>query len=232
VARGQLLEELTGADPIPDLRRAVSLDATSRLLHVALIQELHQRALWQDALVAVAAARAHFPSDFNLALLDVRTLLNLDRAQEAIAILADIEVLPSESGRESPRLWEWAHTMAALDALDAGDAVAARDHLELALEWPESLGQGRPYEAEERLVRFVLGVTEQRLGNVTDARAHFEAVATATPAPSRLDLLAIPARSALGQSVDRRPLDDAPSTLFEDVEGRILRRALSLGEER
>ena len=241
VARAHLLEDLRGTDPLPDLRRAVTLDPASRLLHVELVRELQERQRWQEALAATDAARARFPGDFNLALLHVRSLLNLGRAQEATKILADVTVLPSESGRESHRLWEWAHTLVAVDALEAGDAATAGSHLQAALEWPESLGQGRPYEPEERLVRYLLGLAETRLGNSAAARAHFEAVVEATPAPaagaasaqgapaSRLDLLAIPAREALGRRVDRRPLAETPATFFEDLEGRILQRALSLG---
>jgi hypothetical protein len=51
----------------------------------------------------------------------------------------------------------------ALDALEAQDYSKAAEHLRAALEWPESLGQGRPYEPEERRVRFLLGLAENRM---------------------------------------------------------------------
>ena len=88
----------------------------------------------------------------------------LDEDEQAVRILADARVLPSENARESHRLYEFAHVGAALDELDAGDRAAARGHLETALEWPESLGQGRPFDPDERLVRFLLGVVGEDAG--------------------------------------------------------------------
>ena len=88
----------------------------------------------------------------------MRGLLQAGDHGEAIGILVDTRVLPSENARESHRLYELAHVGAALDELDDGSRAVARGHLETALEWPESLGQGRPFDPDERLVRFLLGV--------------------------------------------------------------------------
>ncbi|HSG06705.1 MAG TPA: DUF5107 domain-containing protein [Longimicrobiales bacterium] len=239
VARGRLLERLRGTDPTSDLRRAVAMEPGDRVLHVELIRTLQERERWHDALAAVAEARARFPDDFNLALMDVRTLLQVGRAADATVILDDVQVLPSESGRESHRLWEWAHTLVALDALGAGDAPTARRHLEQALEWPESLGQGRPYEPEERLVRYLLGVAEERLGDAAAARENFEAVVRATGAlspagapTSRLDALAVAALRALGRPTTGGPTAVEPPTSSSDLEGLLLQAALSLGGPR
>jgi len=235
-ARGLLLKEVRGADPTPDLRRAVAVDADDRILHVALVRELEERGAWDASLGAVADARARFPDDFNLALLQTRALLEVGRAAESARILSNVRVLPSENARESHRLFEWAHTLLALDALEAGDAATAREQLATALTWPESLGQGRPYEPEERVVRFLLGVAARRAGDDAEARDQFRRVVVATRAAAtdgatstRLDLLAIPAARALGATPDPTPLDQAPDSLFRDLDGRILRRALALG---
>ncbi|MYF61074.1 MAG: DUF5107 domain-containing protein [Gammaproteobacteria bacterium] len=156
-ARAHLTEAM-GGDPGPDFRRAVTLDPGSRLLHVALVRHLQEAGRWAEALDASGRGRELFAGDFNLGLLHVRGLLQAGEYGEAIRILADTRVLPSENARESHRLYEFAHVGAALDELDVGDRAAARGHLEAALEWPESLGQGRPFDPDERLVRFLLGV--------------------------------------------------------------------------
>ncbi|NJD20239.1 MAG: hypothetical protein FIA95_13285 [Gemmatimonadetes bacterium] len=244
-SRGLLLKTARGTDAVPDLRRAVEIAPESRVLHVALAQELHAQGRWDVSLEALATARRRFPGDFNLALLEVRALLEVGRAAEAARILDGLRVLPSENARESHKLFEWAHTLLGLDALERGDAAGAREHLATALTWPESLGQGRPYEPEERLVRFLLGVAERSLGNAAAAREHFETVAAASRIPTgprspdpaegvalRLVLLAIPALRALGRPADAGPLRTAPPSLFQDLEGRILRRALNLGDAR
>ncbi len=152
------LAEIMGGDPGPDFRRAVAVDPGSRLLHVALVRHLQEAGQWAEALETSGRGRELFPGDFNLDLLHVRALLQAGDHGEAIRILADTHVLPSENARESHRLYELAHVGAALDELDGGDRAAARGHLERALEWPESLGQGRPFDPDERLVRLLLGV--------------------------------------------------------------------------
>jgi tetratricopeptide (TPR) repeat protein len=236
VTRAQLLHQVRGRDPEPDLRRAVALDATDRTIRIHLVRHLQNEARWEEALAVSSAGRALFPEDFNLDLLEVRSLNHLGRAADAIAILDVVHVLPSEHARESHRLYAQAHTLAALDAIDDGAFPAARTHLEAALEWPERLGQGRPYEPEERLVQYVLGHVEQRLGRLDRARGAFQAVVDATPPTgaggNRWDLLAIPARQALGRT-DVRPsataTPAADSTFFEDLDGQLLLRALRLG---
>jgi len=210
VARARLLSELRGASPGPDLRRAVSLDPGNRTLHIHLITHLQGSGAWTESSDALRAARARFPGDFNLDLLQARTLINLGRAPAAAAVLEDTRVLPSENSGESHRLYELAHTLAALDALEEGDPQTARTHLHAALEWPESLGQGRPYEPEERMVRFLHGRMDALLGDEGEAAGAFRTVLEATgslaatptprtPAELRgpLDLLALPSLHAL-----------------------------------
>ncbi|MCY4647071.1 MAG: DUF5107 domain-containing protein [Gammaproteobacteria bacterium] len=168
-----------GGDPGPDFRRAVAVAPGSRLLHVALVRHLQEAGRWAEALEASGRGRELFPGDFNLDLLHVRSLLQAGDHGEAIRILADTHVLPSENARESHRLYELAHVGAALDELDEGNRTAARGHLETALEWPESLGQGRPFDPDEQLVRFLLGVVGAGAsgGSDTDS-ADAEAVAS------------------------------------------------------
>ena len=238
VARAHLLSQLRGTDPEPDLRRAVALSPDDRTIHIQLIRYLQEAGQWDSALTASSDARKRFPGDFNLELLEARALIHLGRPQNAALILAASQVLPSENARDSHRMWEQAHTLAALDTMQAGDYAAARVNLAAALEWPESLGQGRPYEPEERLVRFLLGVTEEARGNEEAARDAFRAVVDATgelDRPlTRLDLLVVPALEALGRTAEaeeligtRGPeLDALYAELDTDLDGRMILSAL------
>lgn len=174
-ARGHLLQAVEGTDPSGDFARAVEFAPEIRLLHVTQIRHAHASGLWRDALAMSTRARAAFPDDFNLDLLHARALVALDRPAEAIEILETTHVLPSENARDSHRLYELAHMAAAVDELEAGGLGAAREHLEAALLWPESLGQGRPYDPDERLVRHLLGVVAEREGDGEAARRAFEA---------------------------------------------------------
>jgi hypothetical protein len=210
VTRAHLLERVRERDPEADLRRAVQLDQSNRTLRIHLVRYLHAKRRWEEALAESSAGRESFPGDFNLDLLHVRSLNHLDRPLEAIEILNATHVLPSENARESHQLYEQAHTLAALDALDNSRYDEARRHLRAALEWPEHLGQGRPYEPEERLVQYLLGHAEGALGRSDKARAAFEAVVDGTDlreeVANRLDLLAIPALTALERTDELRAM--------------------------
>jgi hypothetical protein len=164
VSRAYLLEQERQLDPEADLRRAVELDTTNRTTRIHLIRHLQGQERWDDALAESHVGREAFPGDFNLDLLHVQSLIEVGRAQEAVSILNATHVLPSENARTSHLLWEQAHTIVAMDAMENGAYEDARARLRAALEWPEHLGQGRPYYPEERLQRFLLGVTARCLG--------------------------------------------------------------------
>ena len=248
VARGHLLREVEDRDPGLDFLRAVELAPEDRIVRIELIRYLQGEGRWADALQSSARAREIFPDDFNLALLHVRALVSLGGYGEAIDVLAATHVLPSENARESHHLYELAHVGAAMDAIDAGDHGAARDYLEAALLWPESLGQGRPFEPDERLVRFVLGAAARQAGDQDGAREAFEAVAAgAGEAPviptAPRDVLAIAALHALGRDPGVA-LDDAVARFMSDrqeasvqntgvsplPEWRLVMRALALAD--
>ncbi|NIN11722.1 MAG: DUF5107 domain-containing protein [Gemmatimonadales bacterium] len=234
VARAHLLERLRQQDPEADLRRAVQLEGAERTIRIHLVRYLQGAERWEEALAESGAARALFPGDFNLDLLHVRSLLQLGRPREAIDILNAIHVLPSENARASHQLYEQANTLAALDALESASYEEARRHLRAALEWPEHLGQGRPYDPEERLVQYVLGNTEAMLGEPEHARAAFEAVVDATgrtgAEANRLDLLTIPSLAALGRTDELRTVWTDRDTDVGQFAGAMI-RALESGEE-
>ena len=125
-ARAHLAEAM-GGDPGPDFRRAAALDPDSRLLRIALVRHLQEAGQWAEALETSGRGRELFAGDFNLDLLHVRGLLQAGDYGEAIRILADTRVLPSENARESHRLYEFAHVGAALDELDVGTARPPAD---------------------------------------------------------------------------------------------------------
>jgi tetratricopeptide (TPR) repeat protein len=244
VVRAEILNRLENLDPTEDLQKAVELAPNDKVFHVHLIRHFQNERMWERSLAALERARGYQPADFNLDLLQARALVNLGRGAQAAELLGATQVLPSENARESHRLWEQAHTLAALDAAEAGRFQLAREHLERAVEWPESLGQGRPYDPEERLVRFILGRVEANLGNREQAKEAFEAYLAATGevgSPVQpLDLFAVEALRALERRSEAEAvldtlgsqLEAARSALGEDLEARMIRRALNLGGNR
>ncbi len=229
VARGYLLELTRNKDPGEDLRRAVALAPENRILLIELIRHEQEQDHWSEALALTERGRQSFPGDFNLDLLHARALINTGRALQATQVLAGTHVLPSENARESHRFYERAHTLAALDAIDAERYDEARRHLMAALEWPEHLGQGRPYDPEERLVRYLLGRMEQKLGSSDQARREYLAVVGATGDLQgdlqTQDIPAIPSLHALGRTTELRAVaaDAAGDTEAARFAGELAR---------
>ncbi len=213
ITRASMLDSAHGRDPEPDLRRAVLLDSMDRMIRVQLVRHLQSKGRWAESLIESEVGRTRFAGDFNLDLLHVRSLNYLNRFDEAVTILAQTEVLPSEDARESHALYEHAHLLASLNALSREQWSDARAHAHAAMEWPEHLGQGRPYQPEERLAQLVLGIAEQRLGNRPAADAALLAVVNAHPAQeSSLDLLRIRALALLGRDVRSVELPGEPGS--------------------
>ncbi len=203
------LTDAVGGDPGPDFRRAVAVDPGSRLLRVSLIRHLQETGHWAEALERSGRGRELFPGDFNLDLLHVRGLLQAGRHRDALRILGDTRALPSENSGESHRLYEFANVGAALDAFEAGDRATALRHLEAALLWPESLGQGRPFDPDERLVRFLLGALAERAeGGAAPAAAEAEAVGSLRARADALADAASPS-AAIERALLRRALTAA-----------------------
>ena len=205
-ARAHLTRTM-GGDPGPDFRRAAEVDPGDRLLRVSLVRHLQESGRWTEAFEASGQGRELFPDDFNLDLLHVRGLLQAGDHGEAIRILANTHVLPSENSGEAHRLYEIAHVGAALDELDAGNRPAARGHLEEALLWPESLGQGRPFDPDDRRVRFL-----------------FDAAAESPdggPVPGTFETVTI---ASLRARIDALAAAASPTAMIEQA---LLRRALA-----
>lgn len=223
----------TAGSPEHDLQRATTLAGADRTMRIPLIQFYQANARWTDALTASQEARRQFPRDFNLDLLTTKSLIHLNRGADALSVLGATKVLPSEHARESHQMYVQAHVLEALAAITARRLDDARQHLTLALEWPEHLGQGKPYEPDERLVRFLLGRVEQRAGRTADARRQFESVVAATT-PVRglgaLDTLAIPALAEIGAPVTKtRALLAKAAGPGADPGSAALARALAAG---
>src|SRR5690606_29798870 len=78
-----------------------------------------------------------------------------ERADESLAIMKQLRILPREGNAEGRSLWRAANLQAALNAMGGKDWQRALEHIGAAREWPENLGSGKPYAVDERLEDFM-----------------------------------------------------------------------------
>jgi len=154
-----------------DLERAAALDAAEWRYGKLLVE----RALLSgDTSYALDVARryhARFPANGILDLTFVKALVAGARFGEADSALARLEVLPQEGASEAHGLYREAKLMLALDAMAARRWKIAQTLVAEARDWPERLGEGKPYEADvdERLEDWLLASILERSGRREEA---------------------------------------------------------------
>ena len=114
------------------------------------------------------------------------TLYNLlGRYEEAAALLAGRRFHPWEGG-EGKVSGQYVQNRVALarQALDAGDCQAALDLLDQAQHYPENLGEGKLYGAQENDVHYWSGCAHAAMGADEEARACWEKAALGLSEPA------------------------------------------------
>ena len=70
----------------------------------------------------------------------------------------ELEVLPYEHAKGSRKIYTDAYVRRASEMFEKGYHYQSIKLLTKALEWPENLGVGKPFGAEERVIRFMLAL--------------------------------------------------------------------------
>lgn len=120
------------------------------------------------------SASRKFPENFILGSLNARALLRAGEYQQCIKILKDIHILPSEGATAGHMVWQEAHIRLALELIEKKKYKSSVKVLHEALEWPENLGVGKPYDPEQRKEEFLLAYCYDKLGNKPLANEQLE----------------------------------------------------------
>ncbi len=116
---------------------------------------------------AMETVRSYFDSDtsnYYLGLLLARTLLINERYPECVDLLTNIIVLPNEGAIDGRLHWREANIKSAAYLYKTGNFDKALQHIELAKQWPENLGVGKPYDTDERLDDYLKAIILERMG--------------------------------------------------------------------
>lgn len=117
--------------------------------------------------------------------LEYITLLNLNgRAKEAYDKLMGHHFHPWEGGEgKVPAQYVYSLVLLAQQAAEAGDLEAAASLLEKTYTYPENLGEGKLFGAQENLQNYLLGLVFETQGEAQKANACFEKAATGLSEP-------------------------------------------------
>jgi len=165
LARAYLERETAREKSLADLKRAVGIDGMNwRVWHslAGFLQSLGRRG---EALAVTEKAAGLFPEEVPIRVDQVRSLLDLSRNDEALAVVDKIQALPYEGASDIYGLYLKAHIAAALDRMGRRDWAAAVEHLEKAKLYPESLGTGAPAAPDVRLQDYLEALCQEKMGN-------------------------------------------------------------------
>jgi predicted Zn-dependent protease len=136
-----------------DLERAAALDDAEWRYGKLLVNHALSSGDTAYALGVARRYHARFPANEILALTLAKALVAAGRYGEADSALARLDVLPQEGASEAHAMYREAKLMLAVDAMAARRWKDAATLVAAAREWPERLGEGKPYQADvdERL---------------------------------------------------------------------------------
>jgi len=131
----------------------------------------------QEAVALGKKGYKKFPGNYNIGLSYAKALVATDNHPKAIAVLNSLRVLPFEHASESKKIYNKAYIYLAKQFMDKNQYAKAIELLEDSKKWPEHLGVGKPFDPDERLPNYLLGLSNKKMGNQNRAKSYFEKVA-------------------------------------------------------
>lgn len=157
-----------------DYRKALELKPDSWRTWKGIIQYYLSTKQSKLALDFSKKAVKKFPKSYTLGFLYAKALLNTGSYQQCINILKDIQILPFEGAYESRSVYEEAHIRLALQLIQKKRYNESVKVLHDAMEWPENIGVGKPYNPEQRKAEFLLAYCYEKLGQELLVNEHLD----------------------------------------------------------
>jgi hypothetical protein len=173
-ARAELAKEGSEAD----LKRAAQLDPAQWRYGTKLARYYLEHDDTAAALAVATDYSRQFPTNGTLALLRAKSLLLAGRNDAAAELLSSLHLLPAEGTTEARSLFHEAYLLLAVERLKSGSANEALRLIDIARQWPERLGAGKPYpeDVDERLENWLTGLCQLALKSPDAARPALERI--------------------------------------------------------
>ena len=173
------------------LKKAVSLNPAEWRYNHQLTNYYNEQRDYATALKIIKPFHATRKSHFPTAALYMRTLVYNKQFEEAEKIVNTIHILPFEGERGGRLVYRQIKMMLAVQALAKGKTSDASKKVADALEWPRTLGVGKPTEAQidRRLEDWTSAMIAIKSKNTAERDMYLKKVADSSPRSNDLSVL-------------------------------------------
>ena len=159
-------------DSQSDIEKALRLDPLQWRYVQSLAMRHYRSGDYAKALKVVEPYYLRHKDNFHIGDTYLKTLIALGQYDKADKVITGMRILPFEGQSGSHVMWRDIKLHLAAECLDRGNPKAALKRIDEALEWPENLGVGKPYDdlvdtSSEDLLR---AVAYARLGDSAKAQ--------------------------------------------------------------
>ncbi|MBR4170636.1 MAG: DUF5107 domain-containing protein [Kiritimatiellae bacterium] len=138
---------LKGDEARADLKNAKALNDSWRVGYAQYRLEAAASA-WEAALAVTKEYLAKYPENNPIQLAHAEALVRNKAYRECVELMRGIHILPSENNNGGHAIWRRAWIGIATEAFRAGKKDEAKKALQQVYEYPENLGEGKPYDSE------------------------------------------------------------------------------------
>jgi Flp pilus assembly protein TadD len=129
-----------------------------------LIEYFEKNGNYDQQLIYARQASQRFKENYTLQFALAKALMNNKKYRESIQALQHLEVLPFEGSGEGHEVYEQVLLLQAVEFMEHKRYKEALKDIELSKQWPENLGEGKPYDVDNRLQDYMTAYCLQKLG--------------------------------------------------------------------
>jgi tetratricopeptide (TPR) repeat protein len=161
-----------------DLLKAIAMDKEQWRFYKLLGDYYLNQGQYDKALPLVESFYKQHPVNYIIGMLYAKTLLLNKKYKECDALLSKLNIIPFEGATDGRQLYREAKLMQAVEAMQKMDCKKALQLISEAKLWPESLGEGKPYDADidERLENWMAHLCYEKIKKPKNADASLQRI--------------------------------------------------------
>jgi tetratricopeptide (TPR) repeat protein len=152
---------------IADLQKANKIAPGEWRTWSYLIDHFEKTGNYEQQLSFARQATQKFKDDYTLGFALAKAQLNNKQYKASIQTLQHLNILPFEGSGEGHQVYEQVLLLQAVELMEGKKYKEALKYIDLSKEWPENLGEGKPYDVDTRLQDYMTAVCLANLGKDT-----------------------------------------------------------------